>query len=93
MERTKIRTAHTATAVGDSNTCPECGREFCIIWIFDVLNMGVRFSEWGGLGYQLVITPHSRNPNAYSKDNQAAKKQFSLACAPLRKGIFTFPEA
>ena len=32
MERSKTRTAHTADAVGESDTCPECGREFCIIW-------------------------------------------------------------
>ena len=32
MERAKTRTTHTADAVGESNTCPECGREFCTIW-------------------------------------------------------------
>ena len=42
MIRSTIRTAQTAAAVGGSTTCPECGSQFCTIWAFRVLNMGVR---------------------------------------------------
>ena len=42
MIRSTVRTAQTAAEVGESTTCPECGRQFCSIWVFRILIMGGR---------------------------------------------------
>ena len=48
--------------------------------------------KFGGIGRNFVLKPHSRHPNAHSKDNQSVKKHFALSCAPWCKGVFPCPE-
>ena len=42
MIRSTVRSAQTAAEVGESTTRPERGRQFCTIWAFRILIMGVR---------------------------------------------------